>query len=132
MQEVYEFLKKARVYYLATVDGDKARVRPFGTYSIFEGKLYFQSGASKPVSKQMIANPSVELCAFDGPSGTWLRIAAEAYADERLEAQEAVLNDHPQLKDRYAVGDGELQVFYLKNATATFEGFAGPIKTVTF
>jgi uncharacterized pyridoxamine 5'-phosphate oxidase family protein len=130
MQEVYEFLKKANVYYLATVDGDKPKVRPFGTYSIFEGKLYIQTGKSKPVAQQILANPNVELCAFEG--GTWIRIAAEAIEDDRAEAQAAVLEDFPQLKDRYAVGDGNMLVFYLQNATATFEGFTGPIKTVTF
>jgi uncharacterized pyridoxamine 5'-phosphate oxidase family protein len=130
MQEVYEFLKKANVYYLATVDGDEPKVRPFGTYSIFEGKLYIQTGKVKPVSKQILANPHVELCAFEG--GTWIRIAAEAIEDDRDEAQAAVLEDFPQLKDRYAVGDGNMQVFYLQNATATFEGFGGVIKTVKF
>jgi uncharacterized pyridoxamine 5'-phosphate oxidase family protein len=130
MQEVHDFLKKANFYFLATVEGDQPKVRPFGTATIFDGKLYIQTGKSKPVSKQIAANPHIEICAFEG--GTWLRLAAEAINDDSVEAQAAVLEDYPQLKDRYAVNDGNMQVLYLKNATATFEGFGGVIKTVTF
>ena len=64
MQKVYEFLKEAGTYYLATVDGDQPRVRPFGTVHLFEGRLYIQTGKSKPVSRQLHANPKAELCAF--------------------------------------------------------------------
>ena len=75
MQKVCEFLKSAETYYLATVEGDQPRVRPFGTAHIFEGKLYIQTGKSKPVSRQIAANPKCEICAFK--DGVWLRVAAE-------------------------------------------------------
>lgn len=131
MQEVYEFLKAAKTYYLATVDGDQPRVRPFGTYILFEGKLYIQTGKSKPVSKQMAANPKVEICAFNGEQ--WLRIAAEAVSDGRIEVEEAALDQFPELKDiGYAAGDGSMNVLCLTNATATFETFTGVVKTVGF
>ncbi|MDR3364207.1 MAG: pyridoxamine 5'-phosphate oxidase family protein [Clostridiales Family XIII bacterium] len=130
MQEVYDFLKEAEVYYLATVEGDQPRVRPFATYIIFEGKLYIQTGKSKPVSKQIAANPKIEICAFS--KGTWLRLAAEAVNDDRIEAKTYALDQFPQLKDRYAADDGNMQVLYLKNATATFESFQGEAKTVKF
>ena len=87
MKEVYSFLKKCETYYLATIDGDQARVRPFGTIHIFENKLYFQTGKSKRVSKEIHAYPKVELCAFDGE--TWLRVAAKAVEDPRIEAQQS-------------------------------------------
>lgn len=90
IQEVYDFLKTCRTYYLATVDGDQARVRPFGTVDIFDGRLTIQTGRSKDVAKQMLANPKVELCAFDGDR--WLRVAASAVEDPRLEAQEHMLD----------------------------------------
>ena len=132
MQEVYDFLKKANVYYLATVDGDKPKVRPFATYLIYDGKFYIQTGKVKPVGKQVLANPNIEICAFNGEEGTWIRIAAEAVEDPGAGVQEALLNDYPQLKDRYAAGDGNMLVLQLKNATATFENHGGVIKTVTF
>lgn len=69
MQEVYEFLKQCGTYYLATVEGDQPRVRPFGTVDLYEGKLYIQTGKKKDVSKQMHENGKVEICAFQ--NGTW-------------------------------------------------------------
>jgi len=95
MQEVYEFLKEARTYYLATVEGDQARVRPFGTVNVFDGKLYIQTGKVKDVSKQMHANPKVEICAFHG--GKWLRVAGEAVEDPRVEAKASMLDAYPHL-----------------------------------
>ena len=35
MKTVCDFLKQAGTYYLATVEGDQPRVRPFGTVNIF-------------------------------------------------------------------------------------------------
>ena len=75
MERVAKFLKEAETYYLATVEGDQPRVRPFGTAHIFEGKLYIQTGKVKDVSKQIHANPKVEICAFK--NGEWLRVAGE-------------------------------------------------------
>ena len=130
MQKVYDFLKAAEYYFLATVEGDQPRVRPFGTYVIFEDKLYIQTGKVKPVSKQMAANPKIEICAFK--DGAWLRIAAEVVNDDRLEAKEYVLDQYPELKDRYSANDGNTQALYLKNATATFSSFTGESEVVEF
>lgn len=130
MQEVYDFLKKAGVYYLATVEGDQARVRPFGTYHIFEDKLYIQTGKVKDVSKQMIANPKVEICAMS--EGSWIRIQANAVEDDRLEAKESMLDAYPNLKDRYSAEDDNCQVLYLKDAVATISSFTGEPKVIKF
>ena len=89
MEKIYEFLKAAGTYYLATVEGDQPRVRPFGTIDLFEGRLYIQTGKVKDVSKQIHANPKIEICAFK--DGVWLRVAAKAYADDRIKAQEHML-----------------------------------------
>lgn len=130
MQEVYDFLKKCGAYYLATVDVDQPRVRPFGTYLIFEDKLYIQTGKVKDVSKQMIANPKIEICAFSGD--TWIRIEAEAVEDDRIEAKKAMLDAFPQLQNMYKADDDNTQVLYLKDATATFASFGGEPKVVKF
>ena len=130
MQEVYEFLKKCGAYYLATIDGDQPRVRPFGTYLIFEDKLYIQTGKIKDVSKQMMANPKIEICAFSGD--TWIRIAATAVEDDRIEAKQAMLDAFPQLQNMYKADDPNTQVLYLKDATATFASFGGEPKVVKF
>ncbi len=130
MEKVCEFLKSAGVYYLATMDGDQPRVRPFGTAHIFEGKLYIQTGKSKPVSKQLAANPKCEICAFK--DGVWLRVSCELIIDDRVEAKKAMLDAYPNLRDRYDEQDENTQVLYMKNATATFASFAGEPETYTF
>jgi len=130
VQEVLQFLKDAKTYYLATVDGNKARVRPFGTAHIFEGKLYIQTGKVKDVSKQMGANPNVEICAMAG--GKWIRIQAQAVEDDRSEARASMLEAYPNLKGRYAVDDGNCQVLYLKDATATISSFTTEPQVIKF
>ena len=130
MQEIYDFLKKCGTYFLATTEGDQPRVRPFGTYLIFEGKLYIQTGKVKGVSKQMKKNPKIEICAFSGD--TWVRIAATAIEDDRLAPKQAMLDAYPQLQAMYKADDPNTQVLYLKNATATFASFGGAPKVVKF
>ncbi len=130
MQEVYEFLKKAGTYYIATIDGDQPRVRPFGTVNIFDGKLYIQTGKKKNCTKQIMANPKVEICAMNG--GEWIRVAATLVEDPRIEAQQSMLDAYPSLQGMYKAGDGNNVVFYLKDAEATISSFAGPPKTYKF
>ena len=130
MREVYEFLKNCGTYYLATVEGDQPRVRPFGTVDIFEDKLYIQTGKVKDVSKQIQANPKVELCAFSG--GKWLRVAGTLKRDERVEAKKHMLDSYPSLQAMYSAEDDNTEVLYFKNATATFASFGGAPRTVTF
>ena len=130
MQDVYKFLKEAETYYLATVDGDQPRVRPFGTVDIFEGKLYIQTGKSKDVSKQIQANPKVEICAFK--NGEWLRVAGTLVRDDRVEAKAHMLEQYPSLQAMYSADDGNTEVFYFKDATATFSSFTVAPETVKF
>lgn len=121
IERAAKFLKDAGTYYLATVDGDQPRVRPFGTANIFDGKLYIQTGKVKPISKQLHANPKAEICAF--LNGEWIRIAAELIEDDRREAKTAMLDAYPQLRGMYNEDDGNTEVFYLKDATATYSSF---------
>ena len=130
MERVCEFLKAAGTYYLATMEGDQPRVRPFGTAHIFEGKLYIQTGKVKPVSKQLAVNPKAELCAFK--DGVWLRVAGELVEDDRVEAKKSMLDAYSNLRAMYDENDNNTQVLYLKNATATFSSFTAPAETVTF
>lgn len=129
MQRVADFLKESGVFYIATVDGDQPHVRPFGIAHVFEGRIYIHTGAVKPVSKQMHANPKVEICAFN--KGTTLRIAATVVLDERIEPQESLLAQAPGLAGQYKAGDGNNEVWYLKDAEATFAG-PGGAEVVTF
>lgn len=130
MQEVYEFLKNCGTYYLATVEGDQPRVRPFGTVDLFEGRLYIQTGKSKAVSRQLQANPKAELCAFTG--GKWLRVAGTLVRDDRVAAKAHMLDAYPSLKGMYSAEDDNTEVLYFKDATATFSSFTEAPKTIEF
>ena len=130
MQEVYEFLKKCGTYYIATVDGDRPQVRPFGTVNIFENKLYIQTGKKKDVSKQMKENPNIAICSFN--DGQWIRLQAEVVEDDRVEAKQSMLDANPQLKNMYSADDDNTQVLYLTKAKATFSSFGSEPRTVEF
>lgn len=130
MERVEKFLKDAGTYYLATVDGDQPRVRPFGTVNIFDGRLYIQTGKKKDVSKQLHMNPKAEICAF--LNGEWLRVSGELIEDERREARVSMLEAYPSLKAMYDPDDGNTEVFYFKNAIAVFSSFTHESETVKF
>ena len=130
MQEVYEFLKRCGTYYLATVEDDQPRVRPFGTVDVFESKLYIQTGKVKDVSKQIQKNSKVELCAFDGDR--WLRLSGKLVSDDRVEAKEHMLASYPNLQAMYSATDDNTEVLYFENATAVFSSFTSEPVTITF
>ena len=130
MEKVCQFLKDAGIYYLATVEGDQPRVRPFGTVHIFEGKLYIQTGKVKDVSKQIMANGKVEICAMK--DGEWIRVAGTLVEDDRIEARQSMLDAYPSLQNRYAADDGNTQVFYLEDAIATISSFTHEPEVIRF
>ena len=129
MTEVYDFLKKCGAYYLATMEGDQPRNRPFGTIEIFEEKLYIQTGKNKPCFAQMNGK-KIEICAFDGTQ--WLRLCASAISDERREPKAHMLENYPQLKAMYSADDENTAVLYLKDATATFESRGAAPRVIKF
>jgi len=128
MKEVCDFLKKCDVFYLATVDGDKPRVRPFGAINVFEDKLYIQTGKVKNVSKQMQLNNNIEICAFS--DGEWVRIEGKAIRDDRREAKVSMLDANPVLKNMYSADDDNTEVLYLDGAIATFYSFTTEPKII--
>lgn len=130
MNEVYEFLKKCETYYLATVEGDQPRVRPFGSIDMFEDKLYILTGKVKDVSKQIQQNPKFEICACD--NGKWLRVSGELVRDDRYEPKAHMLETYPALKAMYSADDDNTEVLYFKNATAVFSSFTEAPKTIKF
>lgn len=132
MNEIYEFIKNCGTYYLATVENGKPKNRPFGTINIFEDKLYIQTGKKKDVSKQIQANPNVELCCFDGATGRWLRLEGELVRDDRREAKADMLSHYPELGAMYSADDDNTEVLYFKNATGTIYSFTAAPKVVKF
>ena len=130
IERVCDFLKESGTYYLATTDNDQPHVRPFGTAHIYEGKLYIQTGKSKDVAKQIMANPKVEISAM--VKGDWIRLSGELKLDDRYEAKKSMLDAYPALQKMYSAEDDNTAVFYFENATATFCSFTKAPETINF
>ena len=130
IEKVCAFLEKTKTYYLATVEGDQPRVRPFGTVLVYDGRLYIQTGKVKPVSKQLHANPKAEICGF--MDGQWIRVSGKLIADERIEAKKHMLDDYPQLRGMYNENDDNTEVLYFEDAVAVFSSFGGAPREVRF
>lgn len=130
MERIYNFIKEAETYFIATVDGDQPRVRPFGTIDLYNGKLGIQTGKKKEIFKQITANSKVELCAVSG--GQWLRVCGEMYADDSIEACEHMLEGYPSLRAMYTPGDGNCVVLYFKSGTATISSFTSAPIVIEF
>lgn len=129
-QRVYDYLKEAGTFFLATTDGDQPRVRPFGALHIHEGKMYIITGHKKRVAQQLAANPKAEICGLKDRE--WVRIACSLIEDERVETKKAVLDALPHLRGQYNENDDNTAVYYFKDATATFSSFSAPDETVKF
>lgn len=132
LEKVCAFLEKTKTYYLATVEGDQPRVRPFGTALVYNGRLYIQTGKVKPVSRQLAANPKAEICAFDGETGSWLRVSGRLVNDDSREVKAAMLDKHPELKGMYSADDDNTQVLYFEDAAATISSFTAAPETFNF
>lgn len=130
MREVFDFLKKAGVFFIATMEGDQPRVRPFGAVDVFEDRIYLQTGRDKAFARQIEVNPKVELCAC--MDGRWLRVNGQLVEDDRREAKKHMLDSYPQLRRKYSEDDGNTLVLYFKDAEATFSSFTEPPRTVRF
>lgn len=132
MKRVYDFIKEAGIYYLATLDGNKPKVRPFGTINIYDGKLYIQTGKVKEVSKQIHNNPYVEICATSKDGSKWIRLSGVLKEDERLEAKKDMLDHYPDLRSMYDEKDDNTEVFYFESGECAFCSFVAPPEIVKF
>ena len=130
MKEVQEFLKECGVYYLATVEGDQPRVRPFGTAEIFEEHLYIQTGKKKDVFKQISENNNVEICAFK--DGKWIRVTGKLVLDDRVEAKKDMLDKNPSLRGMYNELDDNTAVLYFESGEAVISSFTDEPKVIKF
>lgn len=130
MERIYNFLKEAGTYFIATADGEQPRVRPFGTIDLFNGKLGLQTGKVKDFYKQVVKNPKVELCAMKG--GEWIRVSGELYADDSIEACEHMLSSYENLRAMYTPGDGNCVVLYFKSGKAVISSFTSAPVVIEF
>lgn len=127
MKKTTEFLKKAGTFYVATVDGDQPRVRPFGVAVEHLGKLYICTANTKACFAQMKNNPKVEITAVVGEK--WIRLTGEVTPDNSEATKIAILEDCPFLKGMYSPNDGFFEVLYFTKGTAIFYSFSGQSET---
>ena len=130
MKEVQNFLKECGVYYLATVEDNKPRVRPFGTAEIFENHLYIRTGKKKDVFKQIVKNPNVEICGFK--DGKWIRVKGKLIPDDRVEAKKDMLDKNHDLRNMYDEHDDNTAVLYFESGIATISSFTEEPKVINF
>lgn len=132
MEKILKFLSENPIFYFASIDGDKARVRPFGFYMEYEGKLYFGMGKHKESYRQAVANPNVEICTANA-KGQWIRIRGTAVFDNRDEVLAKVFETMPQLADIYNAQNGlTLGNFYIKDGEAEFQDMEGNFEKISF
>lgn len=130
MKRVYDFIKDCGIYYLATVDGNEPKIRPFGTIDIFEGRLYIQTGKCKPIYKQLLDNPNVELCACK--DNRWIRVSGKLVPDDRREPKKHMLDAYPELRNMYSEDDDNTIVLYFEKGKAVISSFTEPPVEIEF
>ncbi len=131
LQEIKDYLAECRVFYLATVDGDQPRVRPFGVSEIYNGRLYLMSGKSKEVFKQLVANPKFELSATKANGAEWIRVSGRLVNDDDVVMKQYLLDQNPELKQLYKADDN-MAAMYITDGEARFFSFNEPERRVKF
>ena len=129
MNKIVEFLNDTKIFYLATIDGDKPRVRPFGAVMEKDGKIYFCTNNQKDVYRQMQKNPNIEISATK-ENGDWLRLSGQAVFDSSKDTKQTMLDECPVLKTMYSADDGKFEIFYITNASATVFSLCGKKETL--
>ena len=131
MNEILKFINDAKVFYIATIDGDKPKVRPFGFAMEYEGKLYFCTSSEKNVYKQLVSNPYFEACTMSD-NGQWIRLEGKAVFDPSLEVKAKVFEVMPNLVNIYKSADNPIfQVFYIEEGLATLYSFSDAPRIIT-
>lgn len=131
MKKTLEFLQECGTFYIATIEGDQPRVRPFGAVFEYEGKLYIITNNTKKCFKQMLENPKIEICGMN-KKGQWIRVTGEVTNDDRREVKELALEAVPSLKSMYSIDDGIFAVLYFTKGSATISSFTAGPETFSF
>lgn len=128
-KKIYDFLDNAKTYFLATVEGDQPRVRPYGSTLFYEGKIFIMAWDQTNATRQLVQNPKAEICAFKGQT---LRIECKLVEDKRQELKDAIVEKIPGMKGMLGENNEKAIMYQLTEATATFYKLMEPVETVTF
>ena len=131
MDEVLQFLAENPIFYIATVEDDQPRVRPFGFVTKYNGRLYLCTGSKKPVYKQLQANPKFEICA--SAPRNWLRLTGKAVFVDDLEVKKQTFREAPGIASIYKdPASPDFAMFYIQDAEANFCVFGQPPHQIKF
>ena len=132
LETVKNYLQECKTFYVATVDGDQPRVRPFGVAEVYNGRLYIMTGKKKDVFKQMVANPKFEITAVKPSGAEWIRVSGRLVSDDDMKAKEFLLDKNPSLKGMYSATDDNMAILYIVDGEARLCSFMGAEKKVKF
>ena len=132
LETVKNYLQECKTFYVATVDGDQPRVRPFGVAEVYNGRLYIMTGKKKDVFKQMVANPKFEITAVKPSGAEWIRVSGRLVSDDDVKAKEFLLDKNPTLKGMYSATDDNMAILYIVDGEARLCSFMGAEKKVKF
>ena len=132
LETVKNYLQECKTFYVATVDGDQPRVRPFGVAEVYNGRLYIMTGKKKDVFKQMVANPKFEITAVKPSGAEWIRVSGRLVSDDDVKAKEFLLDKNPSLKGMYSATDDNMAILYIVDGEARICSFMGAEKKVKF
>lgn len=130
MSKISEYLKESGVFYLATEDGDKPKVRPLGFCMELNGKIYLGIGKHKKSFQQILKNPQIEICTC-AKDFSWIRINGKAIVDDSEEVLTKAFETMPQLKDMYNEKTGaKLGMLYIDDIDAEIADMEGNFEKV--
>ncbi|MDR0676468.1 MAG: pyridoxamine 5'-phosphate oxidase family protein [Elusimicrobiota bacterium] len=129
VDKVVKFLHNSKVFYIATIDGDKPRVRPFGVSLNIDGKVAICTGAWKNVFKQIQGNPNVEISAMT-PDGKWIRLEGNLINTTTKKNRNKFFDFVPSLKELYKDKIEDFQVLSFEKGIATIQNTDGEIETI--
>ena len=119
-EEILEFITKNPVFSLATIDGGRPRARMIMMYRADEDGIIFSTGRDKDVTRQLQANPAVEMCFYGGEENCQVRIEGVAKVIDDLELKKQIVEDFSFLKPWIEAQGYEVLITHrIRNGKAT-------------
>ena len=124
-KEILDFITKNPIAYMATLDGNKPRVRAMGTYRADENGIIFSMQSPKDVYKQLMNNPETELCYY--ADGIQIRVSGRMQQVTDMALKEEIVEKRPFYKPGVEEeGWDYVGAFILKDGKATVLDMKGP------
>lgn len=133
--EVFEFLNANPVFHLATIDGDKPRVRGMLLYRADENGIIFHTGKTKDLHKQLTDNNQVEMSFNNGGMENLMQVRVSGRAElvEDLELKKEIVQNRDFLQGFVKqYGYEPLAVYRVKSGVASVWTFKTNLEPKTY